>query len=494
MPLTLNPGSDLLPIGQLLPGEIARHGRPFVASSLTLAILVLAATTLRSGDQLKISGSPGPNAAEERLARDVKLLQAARVTTDGPGLVAFFQKQTSSEEHRRIIGKLIGQLGNDDFQVREKATRELITLGPAAVPALQQALHHDDTEVRARAKRCLNAFKDVPPGDLLATAVRVLTARQPPRGVETLIAYLPDLAAPEVEEEIAIALTTLGMRNNQADPALVRALEDPLPVRRAIAAEVLAGASDGRYLLKVRKLLSDPDRVVRMHVGVALVYARDKETVPALIDLVADLPADRAPQYADELLRQLAGTKAPQNKPGGGAAARAEYRAAWKAWWKEQSVTVNFAQLNAGPPRKAKVSAPASAAWNGAPDKAFEGDQSTGWNSGGPPPQWIEADLGASTHLANLCLTVNQSPDGHTTHEVWVSNEPIGEERARAKLIHTFNDQTRQLQQLKCDFPRSLSARYVQIRTTQSPSWVAWVAIEVYVGRTRPSFVTATAK
>jgi len=102
--------------------------------------------------------------------------------------------------------------------------------------------------------------------------------------------------------------------------------------------------------------------------------------------------------------------------------------------------------------------------------------------------------LGASTHLANLRLTVNQSPDGHTTHEVWVSNEPIGEERARAKLVHAFNDQTRQLQQLKCDFPRGLSARYVQIRTTQSPSWVAWVAIEVYVGRTRPSFVTASAK
>jgi hypothetical protein len=493
MPPTSNPGSGLPPIGQRPPGKFASLGRPFLAFFPTLAIIVLAATSLRSGDQLKDSGSTGPNEAQERLAKDVKLLQAAGVATDGPGLVAFFERQTSSEQMRGTIKQLIGQLGDDDFQVREKATRELITLGPAAVPALQLALRHADTEVRARAKRCLGAFKDVPPGDLLAAAVRVMTARRPHRGIEILIAYLPDVAAPELEEEVAHALTVLGMRNNQADPALVRALEDPLPVRRAIAGEVLAGARDGRYLPKVRKLLSDPDRAVSLHVGTALVQAQDKETVPALIDLVADSPTEQASQ-AEDLLRQLAGPKAPQIKLAGGATGRAEHRAAWKAWWKEQGATVNFSQLDAGPPRKAKVSARASATWNGnTPDKPFNGNQST-WNSGGPPPQWIEGDLGAPARLANLRLTVNQSPDGHTTHEVWVSNEPIGEERASAKLVHTFNGHTKQLQQLKFDFPKGLASRYVQIRTTQSPSWVAWVAIEVYVGRTRPSFVTASAK
>jgi hypothetical protein len=429
------------------------------------------------------------------LAKDVKILQAVGVATDGPGLVAFFQRQTSSEEQRRMIGKLIGQLGNDDFQVREKASRELIALGPASVPALQLALRHADAEVRARAQRCLNAFKNVPPGDLLAAAVRVLAARQPPRGVETLITYLPDVAAPEVEDEIAKALTVLGMRNNQADPALVRALEDPLPVRRAIAGEALAAASDGKYLPKVRKLVSDPDRAVRLHVAAALVCAQDKEIVPALIDLVADLPAGQASQIED-LLHQLAGPKAPQIKPGGGASGREKYRAAWKAWWKEQGAIVKFAQLDAGPPRKAKVSARASATEKDevAPDKAFDLDPPIGWNSGGPAPQWIEADLGTTTHLANLRLRVNQSPDGITTHEVWVSNAPIGDDLAKAKLVHTFNGHTQQLQQLKFDFPKGLAARYVQIRTTQSPSWVAWVAIEVHVGRMRSSFVTASAK
>jgi len=57
MATTLNPGTAYAPFGQLLPGKIARLGRPFLACSLTLAIIALAATTLRSEDQLKSSSA-----------------------------------------------------------------------------------------------------------------------------------------------------------------------------------------------------------------------------------------------------------------------------------------------------------------------------------------------------------------------------------------------------------------------------------------------------
>ena len=143
-----------------------------------------------------------------------------------------------------------------------------------------------------------------------------------------------------------------------------------------------------------------------------------------------------------------------------------------------------------------KVSARASGTWTAevTPDKPFDFDRPNTWNSGGFAPQWIEADVRASSQLAGIRLTVTQSPDGPTTHELWVSQEPIGEDHTRAKLVHTFDGPTQNLQALKFDFPNGLSARYVQIRTTQSPSWVAWVAIEVQVGRTRSSFVTARAQ
>jgi hypothetical protein len=91
--------------------------------------------------------------------------------------------------------------------------------------------------------------------------------------------------------------------------------------------------------------------------------------------------------------------------------------------------------------------------------------------------------------LAGIRLVACQLPDGETTHEVWVSDEPIGEDRARAKLAHTFKGHTESSKPLLFDFPKELAARYVQIRTVASPSWVAWGPIELRVGRTRSRFV-----
>jgi hypothetical protein len=48
------------------------------------------------------------------------------------------------------IESLIEQLGDKDFQRREAASRALVALGPAALPALQQGRSHPDPEVRRR--------------------------------------------------------------------------------------------------------------------------------------------------------------------------------------------------------------------------------------------------------------------------------------------------------------------------------------------------------
>jgi len=51
--------------------------------------------------------------------------------------------------------------------------------------------------------------------------------------------------------------------------------------------------------------------------------------------------------------------------------------------------------------------------------------------------------------------------------------------------VHTFRGNTDDNPQLKFDFPKELFARYVRIRTTESPSWVTWAKIELRVGRSR---------
>jgi RNA polymerase sigma factor (sigma-70 family) len=116
-----------------------------------------------------------------------------------------------------------------------------------------------------------------------------------------------------------------------------------------------------------------------------------------------------------------------------------------------------------------------------APEQAFDGIRATRWNSGNYAPGWIEKDLGASNSFATIVLYPAQTPDGETVHEIWISDEPIGNDRTKAKLAHTFKGFTKNMEPLKFDFPKETSARYVQVLTTESPSWIGWWEIEITV-------------
>jgi HEAT repeat protein len=411
--------------------------------------------------------------------------------SDGPALLAEFRKRTPSAADVDRIQALIRDLGDKSFRVRDQAMAGLVPYGTAVVPLLREAVRGADLERRRRAERCLQAIARMGDRPLPPVAARLVALRKPAGAVPVLLGFLPWAGDDQLAGEVQTALAALSVRDGKADPALVRALGDPLPVRRAVAAEVLAGVSDASHRAAVRKLLTDPDPAVRLCVAVALAHARDRAAVPVLIDLAADLPGGRAWQ-AEEILRRLAGAGAPQAGPADDAASRKERRARWQAWWKEHGATVDLAQLEGAPMHKAQVRARASNSWDQyTPDKAFAG---LTWNAGDYAPQWIEADLGAPTFLASILLRVMQLPAGTTTHEVWVSSEPIGADRPRAKLMHTFSGPTDANQLLRFDFPKGLFVRYVQVRTSQSPSWVAWAEVELRVGRPRFCFVSEDAR
>jgi HEAT repeat protein len=408
--------------------------------------------------------------------------------TDGRALLAEFRKRTPGAADLDRIRSLVGKLDDKSFRVRDAATADLVRCGPWAAPLLREAMKGADLERRRRAARCLESIARGANRPLPPVAPRLLAWRHPGGAAEALLAFLPWAEDEQLAGAVQQALTTLTVPGSKVDPCLVRALDDPLPVRRVVAAEVLARLGDAAYLPALRKLLQDPDPAVRLCVAVALAHARDKAAVPVLIDLAARLPQGQAWQ-AEGILQSLAGAQAPRPGPAGDPAARRKQRDAWHAWWKEHGPTVDLARLAAGPLRKARVRARASNSWDGhTPDRAFAGAT---WNAGNYAPQWIEADLGTPTELASLLLVVNQFPAGETTHEVWVSHEPIGEDRAKAKLAHTFHGNTDADQRLRFDFPKDVFARYVQVRTTRSPSWVAWAQVELRVGRARFCFVGA---
>ncbi len=136
----------------------------------------------------------------------------------------------------------------------------------------------------------------------------------------------------------------------------------------------------------------------------------------------------------------------------------------------------------------------ASSTWieegGGGPETAFDNDFSQGWNAGGFPVKWIEVDLGKEYALNTIQLLTALLPDGNTTHEIWVSNQPIAWS-ANGVLADTIQDYTLNGQWLRNDFSNITIGRYVQIKTVASPSWVSWDKIEIYGSNAIPSITLA---
>jgi RNA polymerase sigma factor (sigma-70 family) len=154
-----------------------------------------------------------------------------------------------------------------------------------------------------------------------------------------------------------------------------------------------------------------------------------------------------------------------------------------------RNARLSLAHFEPMPTRSITVSLRASDCWDEhTPHRAFDGQRQTRWNAY-YAPQWIEADLRNSLELCSIVLITAQLPAGYTTHEIWVSDEAIGEDRTKAKLVHTFAGHTTDNQQLKFDFPKDLFARYFQVHTTASPSWVGWGEIELRVRREGGEYV-----
>jgi hypothetical protein len=294
---------------------------------------------------LLLAQSSGPEEQEFRQAEDIKTVQRAGVAPEGPALVEFFRLKTVSDDQRRSISELVQQLGSGSYRERENATKRLIALGPAAAPALQQALKSSDAEVVTRAQRCLRVLKTNPPEEIMGAAARLLASRPAPKAVEALLAYIPDAPAPEVEEDIARTLATLGVHEGKPDPALVKAAKDALPGRRIAAAAALARAKGDEYRDAARQLLKDADPRVRLFTAQTLVGVGDKTAVPVLIALVEEASqALSAP--AEEILYQLGQYLDPPESPTAtDQATRKKYRAAWDAWWKTHEAKVDLTQL-----------------------------------------------------------------------------------------------------------------------------------------------------
>jgi hypothetical protein len=283
-------------------------------------------------------------AAREPGEADEQMLRNAGVQTDTPGLLAYLRANTLSPARQQQIESLIRQLGDPSFKVRAKASSELTALGTTAKPFLLQAVKSSDLEVSRRAEGCLRQINERGRTGIAEAAARLIASRKPAGATEVLLGYLPFAENDGAAEEIQNALQAVAVRDGKPEKELIAALGDKVAVRRAAAAEILLRAGLASYRPQVRKLLQDSDLSVRLRAALVLAGAKERDAIPVLIELLTELPAQRAWQAEDVLLR-LAGEQAPAATLGRDDAVRRKCRDAWAAWWDAHAATADLSRI-----------------------------------------------------------------------------------------------------------------------------------------------------
>jgi HEAT repeat protein len=284
--------------------------------------------------------------SEDKIARKIHrdAWMAWWLNTDGPALLALIGEHTLTAELRQTIKERIGKLGDDDYSTREAAEKELLALGRVALPQLREAIRDYDPERARRARFLIDHIEQEPSRNLPSVAVRLLALRKPAGAVEALLSYLPLAEEENLTAEVKKSLATLALRDGKLDAALVRALNDDMPLLRSVAAESLVqgGGKEGRAAVRI--LLQDRSTSVRLRVSLALVMTGERAAVPVLIDLLT-VASDEQIGQIEDVLTQLAGDSAPQTPWSTAEADKQKCHEAWAAWWKLNGERVDLARL-----------------------------------------------------------------------------------------------------------------------------------------------------
>lgn len=281
---------------------------------------------------------------------DLGALREFKVESSAGALMEYIKKRTPAPETIAKVDVFITQLGDEEHNVRETATKGLIELGPIARGRLTEALKSTDAEVKRRAKWALDRISV--PGDdgrILPAVARVLATRKPAEGADVLLKLLPHIEREDVADEVSRALVGLGIgKDGKPTESVIKALGSPSKVQRAAAGMALALGPAGNRAMSY-KLLEDPAPSVRRRVALALADVRDAKALPTLVALVG-VDSEEDSGAAEDMLFAIAGEKSPASPPSGVVNPREFSRKAWETWLKTDGAKLDLTKVEMDAP------------------------------------------------------------------------------------------------------------------------------------------------
>jgi cysteine-rich repeat protein len=109
------------------------------------------------------------------------------------------------------------------------------------------------------------------------------------------------------------------------------------------------------------------------------------------------------------------------------------------------------------------------------PSAAADLDRCTSWNAGGSPQQWWMADFGTPHPINGVTVVVEMAPYGNSTHVIETSNNGVD-----FATTYTVSQYLVDQYEYSFLFVTPVTARYLRVKTTTSPSWVAWWEVGIF--------------
>ncbi|MBI3408864.1 MAG: HEAT repeat domain-containing protein [Planctomycetes bacterium] len=293
--------------------------------------------------------SPKPEEPSDTTADDQKVLREVGLGFDGPALLDYLRKRTFPDADPKQVDRLIRDMGDDDFETREAAFAHLSKLGSSALGRLKQVLTEKEkaheAEIVRRSVELVNKIEAKAEPGIQAATARLIAKTKPAGAAEVILAYLPFAADQNVTDEFCKALGAVAIQDGKVEPALAKALEDKVAVKRAAAAEALVRAKAKDELPGVRKLLKDGEPSVRLRVAINLINLKDKDALPVLVECIEHLSPEQL-WPAEEVLVRLAGDQSPSVSLGTTDQGRKAARAAWQGWLDKNAGKIDLAKLD----------------------------------------------------------------------------------------------------------------------------------------------------
>lgn len=254
---------------------------------------------------------------------------------NGEKLLPEFTQKIPTPEDQIKIKALIRDLGDDNFETREKASTKIKALGDLVVPSLRSLTNSLDVEIKGRAKSLLEEMGESKSKPISPSLVRILALKKTKGLLPALLAYFPVAESDEQFNEFLESAILYARQQPLPDAVVLKSLNaENLRVKLA-SGMLLLPFDDANSKETVKTILTDKNPWIRNRMALALVNLADKSAVPVLINTLADLNQEQSSD-TDAFLFELAGANLPTDLPAS-PSDRKKTKDAWLAWWSKNA-------------------------------------------------------------------------------------------------------------------------------------------------------------